>query len=358
MHVRWHLLHVFVAEELTSLQQDQGAAHPTTARFRTLAFEGCLSRPFSHLPRPGALLQRKRQVPRFRPRRHGSFATTIEARVGTYRSDVDLEKDLFPYYVRVRNRKHPNQAFLSHRHEPQTRDRSSRNGKGPSMDRPWTAKMAVFGDGRKEKGRGAVHGRSAIGLRRRLPSGFLCRFRRTVDRVDRSHPTSHHHRQNSLVAMADTNHAPRAFVVPQVEDNAEGWGPCSVPDHLKDLPYAPFNKADKIGRAADFSGATYGKAHYGASWTRKTTKRGAKKKASVADVADVCVGNDVGRDRTEPSRSKRTHRIGVQLRLPRWRRFLQACRQQTRHQTTVWTAQKVPTKVPEERSRSKARHWT
>lgn len=125
--------------------------------------------------------------------------------------------------------------------------------------------------------KGAVHGRSTNGLRRLPSSLFLSRFRRTVDRVDRFHPVGLH-LQTSSHAMADANHAPRAFVVPQVEDNAEGWGPCSVPAHLKDLPYAPFNKADKIGRAADFSGATYGKAHYGASWTRKRTKRSGKRR--------------------------------------------------------------------------------
>lgn len=43
-----------------------------------------------------------------------------------------------------------------------------------------------------------------------------------------------------------------SFVVPVVVDNAEGWGPVGQPDNLFDAPFAPFNKSDKLGKAADW----------------------------------------------------------------------------------------------------------
>lgn len=46
---------------------------------------------------------------------------------------------------------------------------------------------------------------------------------------------------------------------PAVEDNADGWGPTSEPPQLKDVPFAPYSKADKIGRAADWTQAAYQK---------------------------------------------------------------------------------------------------
>uniref|UniRef100_A0A7S0YMD9 Eukaryotic translation initiation factor 3 subunit 7 n=1 Tax=Polytomella parva TaxID=51329 RepID=A0A7S0YMD9_9CHLO len=51
-----------------------------------------------------------------------------------------------------------------------------------------------------------------------------------------------------------------AFGIPNIQDNPTGWGPVSVPEHLKDTPFAPFNKSDKIGRASD--------------WTTQNTQRG------------------------------------------------------------------------------------
>ncbi|KIZ06885.1 Eukaryotic translation initiation factor 3 subunit D-2, partial [Monoraphidium neglectum] len=45
------------------------------------------------------------------------------------------------------------------------------------------------------------------------------------------------------------------FAVPDISDNAEGWGPSSesIPPHLKDVPFAPFSKTDKLGKAADWT---------------------------------------------------------------------------------------------------------
>lgn len=52
-----------------------------------------------------------------------------------------------------------------------------------------------------------------------------------------------------------------AFVVPDVVDNDEGWGPppSVVPACYADVPYAPFGKGDKLGRASDWSQSGYGK---------------------------------------------------------------------------------------------------
>lgn len=52
---------------------------------------------------------------------------------------------------------------------------------------------------------------------------------------------------------------PLPFQVPDVQDNADGWGPSSVPASLTDVPFAPFGKGDKIGRAADWTQSAYNK---------------------------------------------------------------------------------------------------
>jgi translation initiation factor 3 subunit D len=49
------------------------------------------------------------------------------------------------------------------------------------------------------------------------------------------------------------------FEVPAVPFNEGGWGPCTLPAHLKDVPYAPYGKNDRIGRVADWtSSGNYG----------------------------------------------------------------------------------------------------
>ncbi|CAG9464232.1 unnamed protein product [Pedinophyceae sp. YPF-701] len=57
------------------------------------------------------------------------------------------------------------------------------------------------------------------------------------------------------------------FVLPEVQDNPEGWGPCTVPEHLKDVPYAPYGKGDRLGRAADWtsSGSKYSRNYHNQS---------------------------------------------------------------------------------------------
>lgn len=53
------------------------------------------------------------------------------------------------------------------------------------------------------------------------------------------------------------------FPVPAVVDNPDGWGPSTVPEHLKDMPFAPFNKGDKLGRVADWTQGAYGQKYGG-----------------------------------------------------------------------------------------------
>jgi len=43
----------------------------------------------------------------------------------------------------------------------------------------------------------------------------------------------------------------RVFALPQAQDNADGWGPTDGVEEFQGIPFAPFNKADKIGRVAD-----------------------------------------------------------------------------------------------------------
>lgn len=51
--------------------------------------------------------------------------------------------------------------------------------------------------------------------------------------------------------------AKRHFKPPTIADNSDGWGPCSIPEQFKDIPYQPFAKGDRLGKAADFSANAY-----------------------------------------------------------------------------------------------------
>lgn len=48
-----------------------------------------------------------------------------------------------------------------------------------------------------------------------------------------------------------------AFKCPEIVDNPNGWGPCTLPEKFKDIPYQPFSKADRLGKAADFTGTAF-----------------------------------------------------------------------------------------------------
>ncbi len=47
------------------------------------------------------------------------------------------------------------------------------------------------------------------------------------------------------------------FIAPQIQDNPDGWGPVVGihPEQFRNLPFQPFNKADKIGKVADWTGS-------------------------------------------------------------------------------------------------------
>ncbi|KAG5184183.1 eukaryotic initiation factor 3 d subunit [Tribonema minus] len=49
------------------------------------------------------------------------------------------------------------------------------------------------------------------------------------------------------------------FTTPKVHINTDGWGPTNsnLPQQFLDVPYAPFGKSDRIGRAADFTAPLY-----------------------------------------------------------------------------------------------------
>ena len=38
------------------------------------------------------------------------------------------------------------------------------------------------------------------------------------------------------------------FIPPEIQENPNGWGPNSVPEQFKDMPYQPFSKSDRIGK--------------------------------------------------------------------------------------------------------------
>ena len=46
------------------------------------------------------------------------------------------------------------------------------------------------------------------------------------------------------------------FSIPNVQDNSDSWGPCVLPNVFNDVPYAPFNKTDKVGKAADWQASS------------------------------------------------------------------------------------------------------
>ncbi|CAI6000084.1 unnamed protein product [Closterium sp. NIES-64] len=60
-----------------------------------------------------------------------------------------------------------------------------------------------------------------------------------------------------VVPMYCFNETQAHFPVPVLSDNPDGWGPTTLPEQFKDVPYAPFNKGDRVGRAADWTSQGY-----------------------------------------------------------------------------------------------------
>lgn len=51
---------------------------------------------------------------------------------------------------------------------------------------------------------------------------------------------------------------PRVFSLPTLHSNEQGWGPSEGPAEFQDVPFAPFQKSDKLGRVSDWiSGRFY-----------------------------------------------------------------------------------------------------
>ncbi len=58
-----------------------------------------------------------------------------------------------------------------------------------------------------------------------------------------------------------------------MEENAEGWGPTSVPEQFDGVPFMPYSKGERLGRIADFGqqagrGMFAGTAAEGPGWWR------------------------------------------------------------------------------------------
>lgn len=53
------------------------------------------------------------------------------------------------------------------------------------------------------------------------------------------------------------------FCAPKIQENVDGWGPRCVPEQFQTLPFQPFNKADKIGKVADWTGTIYTERRFG-----------------------------------------------------------------------------------------------
>ncbi|XP_021951551.1 eukaryotic translation initiation factor 3 subunit D [Folsomia candida] len=47
------------------------------------------------------------------------------------------------------------------------------------------------------------------------------------------------------------------FTPPIIHDNETGWGPTGTPEQFQNMPYQPFAKSDRLGKIADWTGATY-----------------------------------------------------------------------------------------------------
>ena len=73
------------------------------------------------------------------------------------------------------------------------------------------------------------------------------------------------------------------FEVPEVPFNESGWGPCTLPAHLKDVPYAPYGKNDRIGRVADWTSS--GRDHHGHGGKYDKRREREKQEAAAAGAS-------------------------------------------------------------------------
>ena len=75
--------------------------------------------------------------------------------------------------------------------------------------------------------------------------------------------------------LAATHVGSMGFSVPISAENANGWGPPAdaAPAEFADVPYSPFSKSDKLGRAADWTQTGFGK-FGGSAWPGERMRAG------------------------------------------------------------------------------------
>ena len=60
----------------------------------------------------------------------------------------------------------------------------------------------------------------------------------------------------SVTTRAEAPSGTVPFAMPLFRVNPGGWGPTTVPEEFKDMPFAPFDKGARLGKCADFAGVT------------------------------------------------------------------------------------------------------
>ena len=70
---------------------------------------------------------------------------------------------------------------------------------------------------------------------------FSANFRMALDLTPEKNGNRRRHSTRFYRSMAH-------FDPPAIQDNPNGWGPCSVPEKFKDMPYQPFSKGDRLGK--------------------------------------------------------------------------------------------------------------
>lgn len=155
---------------------------------------------------------------------------------------------------------HPSSLFL-HVHASLWRSRSPRG-----LPEPWLRlgrshaswrSLAPFRDCSRHKDSLGPR-RAARDVRRILPDRVLALGRcvRSCCRVPAAGPAAPLRASLRSSALPMTTRSLNARP-PQAREDA--WGPPVVPELLHDVPYAPFSKFDRLGKAADWTASTYGR---------------------------------------------------------------------------------------------------
>ena len=119
--------------------------------------------------------------------------------------------------------------------------------------------------------------------------------------------------------QSEKDHALPEFKVPLIYKNQEGWGPTTLPAKFLDVPYSPFGKGDRLGRAADFT----------SRWARE--RYGVNNEDSEFNLVDTA-------EKKRP-----------QLRVKRWRPLSSAERRKQQERRGIQGVQKRGDKNPNRR---------